>query len=267
MRLPLISISLLNLLREDSRSRVSRLDDDTERNAEVLIELIEFPANSFWFFFFLSTSWVSMTDRVRSTNGGIFFSSSTRSWIKNRLRLLFIFIQPNKNVSRLNQIHNTTSIFNVKTKRRKKIKWNSPFRDTSSSTRFSKFWMSGGSLWISLSLKPSFRSRCNRKKFWKERKKSEILKNCVNRSLACINSKRFDNTHMHNIRYHAGCRLFQHVVREAFRKAQRHHGKWQIDGLRELELSTGDSNVLGHIRRWGCGIYCLLFSMTLMGFF
>lgn len=47
----------------------------------------------------------------------------------------------------------------------------SPFLDTSSSTRFSKFWISGGKRWISLSLKPSFLSLCSRKKFWKEGKR------------------------------------------------------------------------------------------------
>lgn len=35
--------------------------------------------------------------------------------------------------------------------------------------------MSGGSLWISLSLKPSFRSRCSRKKFWNDKKKAKLV--------------------------------------------------------------------------------------------
>lgn len=51
---------------------------------------------------------------------------------------------------------------------KKQMQTDSPFLDTSSSTRFSKFWMSGGSLCISLSLKPSFLRRCRRKKFWKQ---------------------------------------------------------------------------------------------------
>lgn len=43
----------------------------------------------------------------------------------------------------------------------------SPFLETSNSTKFSKFCMSDGSFWISLSLRPNFRRRCNRKKFCK----------------------------------------------------------------------------------------------------
>ena len=42
-----------------------------------------------------------------------------------------------------------------------------PFLDTSNSTRFSKFCISGGKRWISLSLKPNFLKRLRRKKFWK----------------------------------------------------------------------------------------------------
>ena len=42
-----------------------------------------------------------------------------------------------------------------------------PFLETSNSTRFSKFCISGGRRWISLSLKPSFLNRFKRKKFWK----------------------------------------------------------------------------------------------------
>ena len=38
------------------------------------------------------------------------------------------------------------------------------FLETSSSTRLAKFWISGESLWISLSLKPSFRRLFNLKK-------------------------------------------------------------------------------------------------------
>ena len=38
------------------------------------------------------------------------------------------------------------------------------FLETSSSTRLVKFWISGESLWISLSLKPSFRRLFNLKK-------------------------------------------------------------------------------------------------------
>ena len=47
----------------------------------------------------------------------------------------------------------------------------SPLRDTSSSTKFSKFWMSDGRRWTSLSLKPSLRSLLSRKKFCKPNRK------------------------------------------------------------------------------------------------
>lgn len=55
----------------------------------------------------------------------------------------------------------------LKSNSNQKTNTNSPFLETSSSTRFSKFCMSGGSLCISLSLNPSFLRRCRRKKFWK----------------------------------------------------------------------------------------------------
>lgn len=52
---------------------------------------------------------------------------------------------------------------------------NLPFLDTSNSTKFSKFWMSGGNLWISLSLKPSFRRRCSRKKLCKLKRRNTAV--------------------------------------------------------------------------------------------
>lgn len=53
-----------------------------------------------------------------------------------------------------------------------------PLRETSSSTRFSKFCMSGGRRPISLSLRPSFLRRFNLKKFCK--RKSERERNKIN---------------------------------------------------------------------------------------
>lgn len=55
--------------------------------------------------------------------------------------------------------------------------WHLPLRETSSSTRFSKFCISGGRRPISLSLSPSFLRRCNLKKFCKhgeEKKKTRF---------------------------------------------------------------------------------------------
>lgn len=53
---------------------------------------------------------------------------------------------------------------------------NLPLRETSSSTRFSKFCISGGRRPISLSLSPSFLRRCNLKKFCKHgREKKQDL--------------------------------------------------------------------------------------------
>lgn len=69
------------------------------------------------------------------------------------------------------------------TEKYKNNKHFSPFLEISNSTRFSKFWISGGKRCSSLSLRLSFRSLWSRKKFWNEHTKRDILTKVRDNSL------------------------------------------------------------------------------------
>ena len=85
-----------------------------------------------------------------------------------------------------------------------------PFLETSNSTRFSKFSISEGRFWISLSLSPSFRSFCRRKNGCKEKETNQS--NCQY-VLLCevqftyLGCKQFVNQRGRNIQSNKGISL------------------------------------------------------------
>lgn len=91
--------------------------------------------------------------------------------------------------------------------------WHLPLRETSSSTRFSKFCISGGRRPISLSLSPSFLRRCNLKKFCKhgeEKKKQDLDLSTTRTREPFANKSQWITTQLVRFRGHkslGGCHL------------------------------------------------------------